>query len=172
MTTTTSSPCESRHAHADSTAVYLGSDADIDARYHEFRDLTTQTDDLTSLAIATAGLIFSFAVNDNRVAEAAALASELEDMVSHIDCDAEPGASSSMRWHLYDSRIANSMPRLRSYRCDTRTIYRHTGRRLLPANALLGAIETCAGRYEQGRRRLREELEHARALPSARYAIF
>jgi hypothetical protein len=72
-----------------STAVFVGSNADIDERYREFRDLTTQSGDLTSLAIATAGLIFSFAANDNRVPEAAALASELEDMVSHVDCDAE-----------------------------------------------------------------------------------
>ena len=65
-----------------STALYVGGDADIDERYREFRDLTTQTGDLTSLAMATAGLIFSFAVNDNRVPAAAALASGLEDMAN------------------------------------------------------------------------------------------
>ena len=54
----------------------------------ELRDLTTKTGDLTSLAIATAGRIQSFAVNNNRVPEAALLASELEEMVSHIDCEA------------------------------------------------------------------------------------
>jgi adenylate cyclase len=42
---------------------------------------------------------------------------------------------------------------------------------LISANALLGVIETCTGRHEQGRRRLRDELEHARALQSSRYAM-
>ena len=56
-----------------STALYVGDDVDIDEQYREFRDLTMQTGDLTSLAIGTAGRIWSFSVNDNRVPEAAAL---------------------------------------------------------------------------------------------------
>ena len=153
-----------------STTLYVGSGADIDERYREFRDLTTQTGDLTSLAIATAGLIFSFAVNDNRVPEAAALASELEDMVSHIDCDAETR-----------SIILNAVAFVRFANCEFDAALKvidaiHAlstdvpADELIAANALLGAIETCAGRYEAGRRRLREEREHAYALQSARYA--
>jgi adenylate cyclase len=153
-----------------STAVYVGSGADIDESYREFRDLTTQTGDLTSLAIATAGVIFSFAINDNRVPEAAALAAELEDMVSHIDCDAETR-----------SIILNAVAVVRFANCEFDAALKVIDAihalstdvpavELIPANALLGAIETCAGRYEQGRRRLREEFEHAHALPSARYA--
>ncbi len=127
-----------------STALFVGSDADIDEHYREFRDLTTQTGDLTSLAIATAGLIFSFAVNDNRVPEAAALASELEDMVSHIDCDAETR-----------SIILNAVAFVRFANCEFDAALEvidaihalpdgRTGRRTISANALLGAIETCA----------------------------
>ena len=153
-----------------STALYVGSDADIDERYREFRDLTTQTGDLTSLAIATAGLIFSFAVNDNRVPEAAALASELEDMVSHIDCDAETR-----------SIVLNAVAFVRFANCEFDAALKAIDAihalatdvpadELIAANALLGAIETCTGRYEQGRRRIREEREHAHALQSARYA--
>jgi adenylate cyclase len=153
-----------------STALYVGSGADVDERYREFRDLTTQTGDLTSLAIATAGLIFSFAVNDNRVPEAAALASELEDVVSHIDCDAETR-----------SIILNAVAFVRFANCEFDAAIKvidaiHAlstdvpADELISANALLSAIETCAGRYEQGRRRLREEREHAHALQSVRYA--
>jgi len=153
-----------------STALYVGSGADIDERYREFRDLTTQTGDLTSLAIATAGLIFSFAVNDNRVPEAAALALELEDMVSHIDCDAETR-----------SIILNAVAFVRFANCEFDAALKvidaiHAlstdvpADELIAANALLGAIETCAGRYEQGRWRMREEREHAHALQSVRYA--
>jgi adenylate cyclase len=153
-----------------STAVFVGSDADIDERYREFRDLTTRTGDLTSLAIATAGLIFSFAANDNRVPEAAALASELEDMVSHVDCDAETR-----------SIILNAVAVVRFANCEFDAALEvidviHAlstdvpADELVSANALLGAIETCAGRYERGRRCLREALEHAHALQSVRYA--
>ena len=153
-----------------STTLYAGSGADIDEQYREFRDLTTQTGDLTSLAIATAGLIFSFAINDTRVPEAAALAAELEDVVSDIDCDAETR-----------SIILNAVAVVRFANCEFDAALKvidaiHAlptdvpADELISANALLGAIETCAGRYEQGRRRLREELEHAHALPSARYA--
>ena len=154
-----------------STALYVGSVADIDERYREFRDLTTQTGDLTSLAIATAGLIFSFAVNENRVPEAAALASELEDMVSRVDCDAETR-----------SIILNAVAFVRFANCEFDAALKVIDAihplstdvpadELFSANALLGAIETCAGRYEQGRGRLREQLEHARARSSARYAV-
>ena len=43
-----------------STAFVVGEDADADERYREFRDLTMQTGDLRSLAIGTAGRIWSF----------------------------------------------------------------------------------------------------------------
>jgi hypothetical protein len=144
-----------------STTLYVGSGADIDERYREFRDLTTQTGDLTSFAIATAGLIFSFAVNDNRVPEAAALVSELEDVVSHIHCDAESR-----------SIILNAVAYVRFANCEFDAALKiidaiHAlstdipADELISANALLGAIETCAGRYEQGRRRTRKALKHA-----------
>ena len=50
-----------------STALYVGDDVDADEGYREFRDLTMQTGDLRSLAIGTAGRIWSFSVNGNRV---------------------------------------------------------------------------------------------------------
>ena len=50
-----------------STTFFVGDDIDTDERYREFRDLTMQTGDLRSFAIATAGRIWSLSVNDNRV---------------------------------------------------------------------------------------------------------
>jgi adenylate cyclase len=154
-----------------STALYVGSVADIDERYRELRGLTMQTGDLTSLAIATAGLIFSFAVNHNRVPEAAALAPELEDMVSHVDCDAETR-----------SIILNAVAFVRFANCEFDAALKVIDAihalstdvprdELFSANSLLGAIETCTGRYEQGRQRLREQFEGARGLHSSRYAM-
>jgi len=154
-----------------STMLFVGCDAGIDERYREFRDLTTQTGDLTSLALATAGLVFSFAVNENRVPAAAALASGLEDMANQVDCDAETR-----------SIILNAVAFVRFANCEFDAALKvidalHAlstdvpADELISANALLGVIETCIGRHEQGRRRLRDELEHARALQSPRYAL-
>ena len=55
----------------------------------------------------------SFADNDNRVPEAAALASELEEMVDGIDCDAATKSTGifSFRWRWHGSPIATSMLR-------------------------------------------------------------
>ena len=69
-----------------STALYVGADVDIDIDiddlYRELRDLTMQTGDIRSLALATAGRIQSFAINDTRVPEAASLATDLEEMAN------------------------------------------------------------------------------------------
>ncbi|MFZ1176941.1 MAG: adenylate/guanylate cyclase domain-containing protein, partial [Mycobacterium sp.] len=67
-----------------STALYVGDAVGADELYQELRDLTIRSGDLTPLALATAGRIWSFSVNDIRVPEAATLASELEDMVRGI----------------------------------------------------------------------------------------
>ena len=71
-----------------STALYASDAAGTDDLYQELRELTMRSGDLTPLALATAGRIWSFSVNDVRVPEAVTLASELEDMVSGIVCDA------------------------------------------------------------------------------------
>ena len=138
--------------------------------YREFRDLTMQTGDLRSLAIATAGRIQSFTVNDNRVPEAATLASELEEMASGIDCDA--ATKSIILNSVAFARFANCefdaalkvIDAILALPDDVPTV------ELAPANALRGVIEICLGDYEQGRRHLREATEQARALPPVNYA--
>ena len=71
-----------------STMLYVGDDAAIDERYSRLRDLAAKTADLKSLAIATAGRIQSFTVNEYRVPDAALLSAELEDIVGRLDCEA------------------------------------------------------------------------------------
>lgn len=154
-----------------STTLFVGSDVDADEHYREFRSLTTQTGDLTSLAIATAGLIFSFAIHDNRVPEAAALAAELEETVKHVDSDAETrsiilNAVAFVRFANCEFDAAlDAIDAIHALSTDV------PAGELISANALLAGIETCAGPYEQGRRRFREEIEHARAGPSLRYSL-
>jgi adenylate cyclase len=148
-----------------STTFYVGDDVDADERYREFRDLTTQAGDLRSLAIATAGRILSFAANDNRVPEAAIMASELQDMVNGIDCDATTKAiilNSVAFTRFVDCEFDAALKvidAIMSLPHDVPTV------EIAPAQALRGVIEICLGDYEPGRRRLRQATEAARALP-------
>jgi adenylate cyclase len=153
-----------------STLLYVGDDVDTNDRYREFRDLAMQTGDLRSLALGMAGRIFSISFNDSRVPEAAMLASDLEDMVSGIDCDAETKAI-----------ILNSLAYARFANCEFDAALRVIDAilalapevpavELAPAKALRGVIEICLGDSEQGRRHLREGIEQARALPPVNFA--
>jgi adenylate cyclase len=147
-----------------STTFYVGTDLDADECYRELRDLTTKTGDLTSFAIATAGRTMSFAANDNRVHEAAMLASELEDLVGRIDCEAST-----------KSIILNSVAVARFLNCEFDSALKAIDAisalpgdvpavELAPAQALRGVIEILLGDYESGGRHLREASEQARAL--------
>ena len=147
-----------------STTFFVGDDTDIDERYREFRDLALKSGDLTSFAIATAGRIMSFVHNDNRVPEAAELASELDEIVGGIDCDAP--TKSIILISIALARFAN---------CDfdaalrvTDTIQAlHHGEPTVEsgtATALRGFINTCFGHNDQGRRHLQEASAQARTL--------
>jgi adenylate cyclase len=125
---------------------------------------------MTSLAVGTAGRIWSYCVNDNRVPEAAVLASELEVIIGSIDCD-----SATM------SIILIALAYARFATCDFDTPLQVTDEILaLPqkeptvelaiADTLRGLIEICLGDYEQGRRHLRKGTDEARELPPVTYA--
>ena len=94
-----------------STALYVGVDVDIEDLYRELRDLTMQTGDFRSLALATAGRIQSFAVNDTRVPEAASLAMDLEEMATASTAMRPQRASFSTPWLWRGSSTASSKPR-------------------------------------------------------------
>ena len=158
------------HTMLISTMLYVGDDVDTDERYRELRDLTTKAGDLTSLAIATAGRIQSFIVNDDRVPEAAMLAAELEDMASRIDCEASD--KSVILNAVAMARLANcefdaalhAVDEILALRPEVPNV------ELAPANAIRGFIEICLGDYERGRLHLREAAEQARALSPVVYA--
>ena len=153
-----------------STALYVGVDVDIEDLYRELRDLTMQTGDLRSLALATAGRIQSFAVNDNRVPEAASLATDLEEMVTGIDCDA--AAKSIFLNAVVMARFVNC-----EFEAALQVIDEIAGladevpaAEIALARAMRGSVEICLGEYELGRRHLRESVEQGRALPPVVYA--
>ncbi|MET0473788.1 MAG: adenylate/guanylate cyclase domain-containing protein [Mycobacterium sp.] len=153
-----------------STAFYVGDEADAEEQYREFRSLALQADDPRSLAIGTAGRIWSFAVNDNRVPEAAALASELETMMDGMDCDA---ATTSI--------VCNAVAFARFVNCEFEAALRVVevilrlgddapADEVVAADALGGLLEMCLGNPERGGRRLRTATDQARELTSDRYA--
>jgi adenylate cyclase len=153
-----------------STTFFVGDEVDTDERYREFRDLTTQTGDLRSLAIGTAGRIWSFGANDNRVPEAAALASELEEMVGAIDCDT--ATKSIILISLAYARFASCDFDAALQVIDAILALPHEEPtvELAIADTLRGFIEICLGDHDQGRRHLREGNEQARVLPPVSYA--
>lgn len=149
-----------------STTFFVGDDVDIDEQYREFRHLTMNSGDLTSFAIATAGRIMSFAHNDNRVPEAAALASELEEMVDGIDCDAATKSTGIILISLALARFANC-----DFHAALRVIdtilalpHREPTVEFATATALRGFIKICLGQHDQGRRHVKEACAQARAL--------
>ena len=153
-----------------STALYVGVDVDIDGLYGEFRDLTMQTGDFRSLALATAGRIQSFVVNDTRVPEAASLATDLEEMATGIDCDA--ATKSILLNAVVMARFVNCEFEAALQVIDEIAALTHEvpAVEIALARAMRGSVEICLGDYELGRRHLRESVEQARALPPVVYA--
>jgi hypothetical protein len=153
-----------------STLLYVGDDAGTDERYRRLRDLTTNAGGLTSLAIATAGRIQSFTVNDVRVPEAALLAAELEDMVARIDCEAAD--KSVILNAVAMARLGNcqledalhAVDQILALRPDVPNV------ELAPTTAIRGFIEICLGDYEKGRLHLFEAIGQARTLSPVLYA--
>ncbi|MFG1930995.1 hypothetical protein ACGFK1_10105 [Mycobacterium sp. NPDC048908] len=153
-----------------STTFFVGETADADAQYRELRDLTTQIGDMTSLAIGTAGRIWSYCVNDNRVPEAAALASDVDRVFDKVDCDVQT-----------KSIILIAVAYARFATCDFHgalqvidVIQAFPHERLIVENSvadsLRGVIEICLGDHERGRRSLRKGTDEARVLPPVNYA--
>lgn len=153
-----------------STTFFAGEDVDTDERYRQFRELALQSGDLASFAVGTAGRIWSLSVNDNRLPEAAALATEVEDILPAVDCD-----EATMRIILISlayARFAN---------CDFSAARRvvasilalpHEGPvvELSVANTLRGVMELCCGENEQGHRHLQAGIDLARVLTPVSYA--
>lgn len=154
-----------------STALYVTDAVAAEARYQELRDLTMRSGDLTPLALATAGRIWSFSINDFRIPEAATLASELEDMLDGIVCEAATMAI-----------ILNAIAFTRFVNCEFDASLRVIDAILalpdeVPANEVTAAqvlravVEMCIGDAELGRRHFQEGLEQAHTLGPLNYVM-
>ncbi len=144
-----------------STSLYVGNDVDTASRYREFRDLATRTDNARSLAIGTAGQLWSITVNEENLHEAAALASELHRMAEDAQWDAE--ATGIVVNAVAFAKLANCELDSGLRAIDLLDVDRTPPTELAPAQALRGVMELCLGQSEQGRRHLREGIELAQA---------
>jgi adenylate cyclase len=155
-----------------STESFVGSDADADEQYRELRELTIQADDLRSLAIATAGRIISFTFNDIRVPEALALASEVEEMLEHLDCDALPEIDiiriAVVRAHYASCQFDAALALIDAIlaRPQKELTIEFAG-----SFTFRGVMEMCRGDAESGLRHIREGSRLGRELPPVSYAI-
>jgi adenylate cyclase len=155
-----------------STESFVGIDPDGDEQYRELRELAVQVGDLRSLAIAAAGRIISLTFNDIRVPEALALASEVEEMLNHLDCDALPEIDIILiavaRAYYANCEFDAALAVI-----DAILVRPHEEVTIEFAGAFTwrGVMEMCRGDYEDGRRHLREGLRRARVLPPVSYAI-
>ena len=144
-----------------STSLYVGNDAQTAQRYREFRDLATGTADTRSLAIGTAGQLWSMVVNAEHIHEAAALASDLQRMAETERWDVE--ATGIVVNAVAFANFANCEFDAGLRALDLLPVRQTPAVELAPAQALRGLLELCLGRNEEGGRHLSEGVELARA---------
>ncbi|MGE2723023.1 ATP-binding protein [Mycolicibacterium celeriflavum] len=153
-----------------STLLYVGDASDTDEQFEEFRDLAIAAGDLQSLALGTAGRMFSLTVNDFRVPDAVAILSQLNVLAESVELDTGSRGI-----------ILNAMAYVQFASCDFNSAFRTASAivdlvpeapaiEVAPAVALRGAIETCLGESEIGRHHLDEAFRQARSLPAITYA--
>ncbi|MFV9634827.1 adenylate/guanylate cyclase domain-containing protein [Mycobacterium neumannii] len=153
-----------------STLLYVGDVSDTDKRYEEFRDLAITAGDLKSLALGTAGRMFSLTVNDFRVSDAAAMLPHLDALAASIELDAETrgiilNAIAFARFASCEFDAA-----LQTATAISNLIPDAPAVEVAPAVALRGVIEACLGESKMGRWHLEEGYRQARSLPTINYA--
>jgi adenylate cyclase len=155
-----------------STESFVGSGADADEQYREFRQMSLQAGDLRSFAVATAGRIMSLTFNDIRVPETALLASEVEEVLNHLDCDALPEIDIILiavaRAHYANCKFDAALKVIDTILARPQV---EPTMEVAAAFSFRGVIEMCRGDYARGRRNLQEGIRHASALPPVCYAI-
>ncbi|MCV7239288.1 ATP-binding protein [Mycolicibacterium celeriflavum] len=153
-----------------STLLYVGDASDTDELFEEFRELAIAAGDHKSLALGTAGRIFSLTVNGFRIRDAAAMLPHLDALAASLDIDAETRAI-----------ILNSLGYAHFANCDFEAALRAVNAitdvipdvppvEVAPAVILRGVIEVCLGNPEVGRRHLEEGARQARSLPAVNYS--
>ncbi|OBI71376.1 adenylate/guanylate cyclase domain-containing protein [Mycobacterium sp. E740] len=152
-----------------STLLYTGDSSNTDEQFEEFRDLATAAEDLKSLALGTAGRIFSLSINGFRISDAAAMLPQLDALAASLEVDADTrgiilNAVAYVRFANCEFEAALRTVRAIIDQPDVSTV------EMAPAVALRGVVETCLGYPAVGRRNLVAGTRDARSLPAVNYA--
>ncbi|MFI5507502.1 adenylate/guanylate cyclase domain-containing protein [Mycobacterium sp. NPDC051804] len=154
-----------------SKSVFVGHDIDADEQFNEFREMTTLTGDMMSLAIGMAGRVISLTANDIRVPEAAQLAEELAVLADRIDCNAE--TLGVILFAVTFARFANCdfAAALNMAERITALLEHLPTMELALAGSVRGGAESFTGDHENGRKHMRESYENTQGLPPSSQAI-
>jgi adenylate cyclase len=153
-----------------STQFYVGDDPAADERYRELRDLTRRCGDLASLTIAMAGRIWSLTVNENRIEEGAALAAEVEELMTgvHLDAPTKGIVLNAVAFARFvDCDFDAALKVLESIEALAQDV---PAMERAPATALRGLVECFRGDAADGWRHMCEGMAQARSLPPVNYA--
>jgi adenylate cyclase len=153
-----------------STQFYVGGDPAADERYRELRDLAREGGDLGSLTIAMAGRIWSLTVNENRIGEGAALATEVEELMTgvHLDAPTKGIVLNAVAFARFvDCEFDAALKVLESIEALAQDV---PAMERAPAAALRGLVECFHGDAAEGWRNMCEGMTQARSLPPVNYA--
>lgn len=149
----------------------VGGAADDERRFDELRELATQSGDLLSLAMGMAGRVTSLILTNGRPRDAAAMASELMDLIDKIDGAASEKAEMLLAVAFARYETGALAEALRATDRLREMVPGPTASDLAPAICLAGAIKILTGRRAQGRRDLQVGLRLAREEDPVTYAI-
>ncbi|MGV0853162.1 ATP-binding protein [Mycolicibacterium phlei] len=148
-----------------STLLYTGESPDTDIRYREFHELATAAGDFQSLALGTAGRLFSLIVNDFRLADAAALIPHLDALTK--DVAIEPDLRAIVLNSLAYAQFAHGDfgAALRAVDAILDLSPPAPLAETVPAQALRGVLQACLGRAAVAHRDIEEGMHQTRLLP-------
>lgn len=149
----------------------VGEAGDDERRFDELRELTTQSGDLLSLAMGMAGRVTSLVLTHGRPREAAAMASELMELIDEIDGAAAEKAEMLLAVAFARYEAGEVGDALRATDRLREMVPEPTASDLSPATCLAGAIKIITGRRAEGQRDLQVGLRLAREEDPLVYAI-
>lgn len=148
----------------------VGADPDANTYYAELRTLASQSGDILSLAMGTAGRAFALCENEHRPAEAAALADEVLQMIDDVQCDRmlKVDLLYSVMWAKFlvaDYRaILQTGERIRGLAAT------EVNSSVARANTVCGVAQLVWGDSEAGQRAMELGIEQARGLDPVTHA--
>ncbi len=148
----------------------VGADPDANTCYEELRTLASQSGDVLSLAMGTAGRAFALCENEHRPAEAAALADEVLQMIDDVHCDRmlKVDLLYSVMWAKF--LVADYRAILRTGERIRELAANKVNSSVARANTVCGVAQLVWGDSEAGQRALELGIEQARGLDPVTHA--